>query len=245
MLKQTIVISLGGSVIVPDEINIIFLKKFRKLVLDFVKKGGRAVIVTGGGGLNKKYNRAAQTVRKIKNIDLDWLGIAATKLNAELLRVIFGEQAYGKVMVNPNEKVKTKKKIIIASGWLPGCSTDKDAVLWAKNVGANVVINLTNVDYVYDKDPKKFKDAKPLKKLSWQEYKKLISSRWIPRLHSPFDPVAARLAEKWGIEVAVTRGTDLANFKNFLEDKEFKGTIIKNRTNFDFLLKNKIVDKIS
>lgn len=225
--KQTFIISLGGSVIVPDEVDVNFLKKFRQLILNFVKKGGRVVIIAGGGGTNKKYNQAAQKAAKVKKIDLDWLGIAATKLNAELLRVIFSKRAYDKVAVNPTEKVKTKKNIIIASGWLPGCSTDKDAVFWAKNFGAGIVVNLTNVDYIYHKDPRKFKDAKPLKKLSWKKYKKLIGSKWIPRLHTPFDPMASRLAEKRGIEVVVMRGNDINNFKKFLNGKKFKGSVIK------------------
>lgn len=224
---KTLIISLGGSVIVPDEVDTIFLKKFCRLIYNFTKTGGRAVIVAGGGGTNKKYNQAAQKFAKILDIDLDWLGIAATKLNAELLRVIFGEAAHGKVVDNPTKKVKTSKKIIIAAGWQPGCSSDNDAVLWAKNFGAKSVINLTNTDYVYDKDPKKFKNAKPLKKLKWAEYRKMVGSKWIPRMHAPFDPIASRLAEKWGIEVVIMRGTDLNNCQNFLEEKKFKGSVIK------------------
>jgi len=224
---KTLIISLGGSVIVPEEINVQFLKKFREIILDFVKKGGRAVIVAGGGGTNKKYNQAAQKVGKISDLDLDWLGIAATKLNAELLRVIFGKSAYGRVAVNPTQKLKTNKKVIIGSGWLPGCSSDKDAVLWAKKVGAEMVVNLTNIDYVFDKDPKKYKDAKTLERLGWVEYKKIVGNKWTPRMNTPFDPVASGLAEKWGIGVTVIKGTDLNNFKNFLKGKKFKGSVLR------------------
>lgn len=224
---KTLIISLGGSVVVPDEVDTIFLKKFCRLIFDFTKRGGRVVIVAGGGSTNKKYNQAAQKVAKILDVDLDWLGIAATKLNAELLRVVFKKAAHDFVMINPTEKIKTKKKIIIASGWLPGCSSDKDAVLWAKNCGAKRVINLTNTDYIYDKNPQKFKNAKPLKNLKWAQYKKLIGSKWIPRMHAPFDPIASRLAEKWGIEVAVMYGGDLNNFERFLKGKNFKGSVIR------------------
>ncbi|HLD31215.1 MAG TPA: UMP kinase, partial [Patescibacteria group bacterium] len=147
--KQTLVISLGGSAIVPNEIDAEFLKEFSKLIFSFTKKGGRAVIVAGGGYTNKKYNIAVQSIAKASDEDLDWLGIAATRLNAELLRIIFGKVAYPKVVINPTEKIKTSKKIIIGAGWMPGCSSDNDAVLWAKNLGAKTVINLTNVDYIY------------------------------------------------------------------------------------------------
>jgi uridylate kinase len=146
--KSILVISLGGSVIVPDEVDTIFLKNFRRVIFDYTKRGGRVVIVAGGGGINRKYNQATQKIARASNEDLDWIGIAATKLNAELLRVIFGKRAYDKVAVDPTQKVKTKKKIIIASGWLPGCSTDKDSVLWAKNLRAKIVVNLFDVDYV-------------------------------------------------------------------------------------------------
>ncbi len=211
----------------PNEVDAIFLKNFRKAILDFIKNGGRAVIVAGGGGTNRKYNAAAQKVAKIKNIDLDWLGIAATKLNAELLRVIFGGAAYEAVVVDPTKKIKTNKKIIIASGWLPGCSSDKDAVLWAKNFGAKTVINLSNIDYIYNKDPKKFKDAKRLEKIKWAEYRKMVGNKWIPRMHAPFDPIASKSAEKWGMEVVIMKANHLNNFKKFLKGEEFEGSVIK------------------
>ena len=223
--KETIVISLGGSTIVPDKINISFLKEFRKLILNFTKSGKRVVVVAGGGGTNVIYNKAAQKITKIKSIDLDWLGIATTKLNAELLRVIFGNSAYKEVVVNPTENLKTTKNIIIGAGWLPGCSSDKDAVLWAKNLKAKTVINLTNIDYIYDKDPRKFKNAKSFKHLSWKEYKKIIGGKWIPRMNSPFDPIASRLAEKEKIRVVVMKAS-LKNLKNFLSNKEFIGSTL-------------------
>jgi uridylate kinase len=224
---KTLTISLGGSVIVPDEVDTIFLKNFRRIILDFIKKGTRVVIVAGGGGTNKKYNAAAQKVAKIKNLDLDWLGIAVTKLNAELLRVIFGKAAYKEVLINPTKKIKTNKKIIIAAGWLPGCSSDKDAVLWAKNFGAKRLLNLSNIEYVYDKDPKKFKDAKRLEKIKWAEYRKMVGNKWIPRMHAPFDPIASKSAEKWGMQVVIMKARHLNNFKKFLKGEKFKGSVIK------------------
>jgi len=224
---KTLIVSLGGSVIVPDEVDTIFLKNFRRVILNFIKNGGRAVIVAGGGGTNKRYNAAANKVAKIKNIDLDWLGIAATKLNAELARIIFGEAAYEKVAVDPTGKIKTNKKIIVASGWLPGCSSDKDAILWAKNFRAKKVVNLSNIDYVYDKDPNKFKNAKPLKILKWAQYRKMVGNKWIPRMHAPFDPIASQLAEKLGIKVVIMKANLLNNFSNFLKGKKFKGSVIK------------------
>jgi uridylate kinase len=225
--KETVVISLGGSLIVPQEINVAFLKKFRQLILNFIKKGNKVIIVCGGGKICRKYNSAAEKVFKgVLDVDLDWLGIAATKLNAELLRVIFSKMAYEKVLVNPSKKVKTNKKILIGSGYRPGSSSDKDAVLLAKAYGASVVINLTNVDYVYDKNPKKFKNAKPLKKITWPEFRKIVGTKWDPGSNVPFGPPAARLAQKIGLKVVIINGVKLKNLSSMLSGKKYIGSII-------------------
>lgn len=224
--KKTHIISLGGSIIVPGKINVAFIKKFRKLILDFVKKGDRFVIVTGGGRINREYNAAAQKIIPVKPVDLDWLGIAATKMNAEFIRVIFSSIAYEKVVANPTKKVKTDKKIIVGSGWRPGCSSDKDTVLLAKQFKAREVINLFDRDYVYDKDPDKFKDAKPLKEIKWRDYLKIIGTKWTPRLSTPFDPIASKKARKLGLKVVVLKGTNLPNLKKYLEGGNFEGTVL-------------------
>lgn len=226
---KTLIISLGGSIIIPkpNVVNIPFLKKFRSLILTFVKQGNRVVIITGGGKINKLYNQSAQKIAKIKNNDLDWLGIGLTKVNAELIRGIFGSHAHPKVITNPTKKIITPKKIIIACGWKPGCSSDRAAVIMAKNLKTKTIVNLTNIDYVYTADPKKDKTAKPIKQITWQEYCQLIGNKWTPRLNSPFDPIASQLAQKLKIQVAIIKGTNLPNFKKLLSGKKFKGTVIK------------------
>lgn len=226
-MKKPIIISLGGSIMVPDEIDVNFLKKFRKIILNFVKKGSRVVIVAGGGKICRRYDAATKAIfPKVSNIDLDWIGIAFTKLNAELLKAVFSQQAYEKVIGNPTKKVETNKRILIGCGWLPGCSSDKDAVLLAKTFGAETVINLTNVDYVYDKNPKKFKNAKPLKNITWQAFRKIVGSKWDPGANWPFDPIAAKLAQRYNIKVTICNGRNLDNFQKVLAGRKFVGTVV-------------------
>jgi len=225
--KKTLILSLGGSLIIPQgKVAVNFLKNFRSLVLKLLRQNYRFVIITGGGGTNRLYNQGVQKITKIQNKDLDWLGIATSKLNGELLRVIFSKQAYEKVIDDPNTKLKTKKKLIIASGWKPGCSTDKDAVLWAKNLKAKIVINLSDINYVYDKDPDKYADAKPLKQIIWKDFLKIVGTKWSPRTSAPFGPPASKLAKESGIKVAVINGKNIKNLENCLTDKKFKGTLI-------------------
>ncbi|MBW2992356.1 UMP kinase [Candidatus Woesearchaeota archaeon] len=224
---KTIIMSLGGSIIVPDEIDINFLKRFRKLVLDYVKKGNRAVIVCGGGKLARKYNDAAQKLSRVSGEELDWIGIKATIINAELVKSMFNGLVYEAVVNEPNKHISTNKKIIIGSGWKPGWSTDYDAVMLAKQFKADKVINLSNIEYVYDKDPNKYKDAKKIEEISWEDFQKIVGIKYIPNRSWPFDPIASQLAKKWKLEVIIAKGTDLGNLKNVLDGKEFKGTVIR------------------
>lgn len=224
---KTIVISLGGSIIVPKEIQIRFLKRFKEFILRFLKKGYRFVIVAGGGSVARNYIGAASEISKISDEDKDWLGIHATRINAHLIRTIFKKEAYPVVLDNPLKKIDGRKhKVFIASGWRPGWSTDYDAVLLAERFEADKIINASNIDYVYDKDIAKHEDAKPIKQITWNEYRKIIGSEWKPGMRSPIDPIAAKLASKLKMTVIVTRGTNLKNLENILKDRKFKGTII-------------------
>ena len=225
--KKTYIISLGGSLIVPDEVDCEFVRKFRKLILKKVKKGNKFIIMCGGGGLNRKYNSAGEKIRKLSNSELDWIGIHATRYNAQFLRILFGDLACQEIITNPYKKIATKKPIIIGSGYIPGWSTDYDTVYIAKTYGIDNLVNLSNIDYAYDKDPNKYKNAKPIKNISWKDFRKIVGNKWEPRMNKPFDPIASREAEKIGMEVAILNGRKLKNFENYLDDEKFVGTIIK------------------
>ena len=216
-MQKTVVMSVGGSLINPGQIQIEFLKRLKSFVL----KGSIKFILVCGGGINARMYPNAAKEFGVSNEGRDWIGIAATVLNAELFRQIFKAPP-----VQQEPKNMPFKKVLVAAGWLPGCSTDYDAVLWAKKLGAKYVVNLTNTDYVYTKDPKKFKDAVPLKKLSWSEYKKLISAKWSAGLSTPFDPVASRAAEKSRLKVLLINGKRLNELNKALNGKSFVGTVI-------------------
>jgi uridylate kinase len=225
-MTKIYVISLGGSLVVPNEINIKFLSLFKNIIEKKIKENKKFIIIVGGGKTARNYQNAAKALTKVSNEDLDWLGIHATRINAHLLLTIFRKYAHFRIIKNPKEKISFKEKILIAAGWKPGFSTDYDAVLLAKTYNSNTIINLTNVDYVYDKDPKKFKSAKPFKEISWKDYLKLIEQKWIPGMSAPFDPIASKLAQKFKFKVVILNGRKLKNLENYLANKTFKGTII-------------------
>ena len=221
------VISLGGSVIFPKNIDTIYLRKFKKVVLNFIKKrGNKLMIICGGGRMSRDYQKAAGKIAKLNLEDVDWLGIHSTRLNAHLLRTIFRGYAYKRVLKDPTEKLRLKEKILIAAGWKPGWSTDYDAVLLAKNFGVNTVINISNINYVYDKDPKRYNNAKKIKNISWKGYRKISGNEWKAGLNAPFDPVAAKEAEKSKLRIIII-GKNLKNFEDLLNNRKFEGTIIE------------------
>jgi uridylate kinase len=211
--REYIVVSVGGSLLVPESIDISFLQNFRKLVLQKTREGLSFYIVAGGGRLSRNYQDAARAIRgeeTLEREDMDWLGIHSTRLNAHLLRTIFIEEAQARIIKNPTHRFRGRESIVIGAGWKPGWSTDYCAVMAAKTLGAKRLVNLSNIDYVYTDNPKTNPDAEKIEQISWSGFRKLIPSEWDPGLSSPFDPVAAREAEALKLEVAVMNGANLA-----------------------------------
>lgn len=221
------IISLGGSLIVPGAVDISFLKAFRDLIKSYTEKGMAFVIVTGGGKTARIYQDALAQVESATSNDLDWVGIGALRLNALLVAKVFGPTAHPEVInTGPDGLVGIDHSVVICGAEKPGSSTDFGAINFALKVGAKKVINLSNIDHAYDSDPRKNPDAKRLDDVSWAEYRSYIPTEWKPGLSTPFDPIASKVAEESGIEVAIMNGANLTNLKNYLDGQAFIGTVI-------------------
>lgn len=225
-MKKLFVLSLGGSLINPGTIDAKFVRKFKELVVTEVKLGNRFIIITGGGKPAREYQAGLRDSGKPLANDLDWMGIYATRLNAHFMRLVFGRLAHMRVVEDPNIRTDFKEKILIAGGWKPGRSTDDDAVRLAKIYGSNTIVNLSNIDYVYTKDPRKFKDAQKIETISWKDFRKIVGSKWDPGANVPFDPTAAKFAQAHKLRVIIANGKNISNLKKILSGKEFIGTQI-------------------
>jgi uridylate kinase len=228
-MSTTKVISLGGSIIVPDKVDSNFLLAFRAAILEYLesKADSRLIIVCGGGAPAREYQRAYRAVIPEADADvLDWIGIAATRLNAELLKRLFRELCLEQVITDPTAVSVFPGRILVAAGWKPGFSTDNDAVLLAERFQADTLLNLSNVVKVYTADPKSDPDAKPLDSISWKEFQKLVGDTWSPGINVPFDPVATEKAARLKLRVIVAGGRNIDNLKNILYDRKFEGTVI-------------------
>jgi uridylate kinase len=228
-MSKTKVISLGGSIIVPDKVDSNFLLAFRAAILEYLerKTDSRLIMVCGGGGPAREYQRAYRAVVPEADADvLDWIGIAATRLNAQLLKQLFRDVCLEQVITDPTAVSVFPGRVLVAAGWKPGFSTDYDAVLLAERFQADTLLNLSNIVKVYTADPKTDPQAKPLDSVSWKEFQKLVGDTWSPGINVPFDPVATEKAAQIKLRVIVAGGRNIDNLKKILYDEKFEGTVI-------------------
>lgn len=224
--QQRVVISLGGSLIVPEEVDVAFLSAFRNLILSFVDKGFSFAITTGGGKTCRKYQAAGREIAGLSKEDVDWIGIHTNNFHAEFVRILFGEHAEPKILIGFDNLPQTSRPVLLVGSEKPGHSSDYDAIMTAKLLGATKVINLSNIDYAYDKDPKIYSDAQKIEKTTWSEFRKILPTEWAPGLSSPFDPIAAQSAEELGMNVAIVNGRAFHEIEKCLRDEPFAGTVI-------------------
>ena len=230
------VLSLGGSIVAPDAPDTLFLPAFEAMVRDWLaqNKERKLILVIGGGGPARVYQNAYKAVLAARkdggvvadNSQADWIGITATRLNAQLVKAIFSDLCPNDVVYDPTADFQFQGQILVAAGWKPGFSTDNDAVVLAQRFGAKSVVNLSNIEKVYTDDPKTNPAAKPLDTISWEDFRKMVGDEWTPGKNTPFDPIASKGAQQDGISVICAGGRDIENTRAILDGKPFKGTRI-------------------
>jgi uridylate kinase len=214
-----------GIKMLPGEIDITFVGGFKNIISKQLDKR-RFFVFVGGGKICRWYQDALLEFGA-DNKERDWMGISISRLNAEVVKQSFDKLAFEKVITDPTKKVNSRRDVAVFGGWKPGWSTDYCSVVLAKNMGIKTIINVTNTDYVYDKDPNTFKDARALKEISWKGFRKLVPDTWTPGLSAPFDPRASKMAEILKIKVLMINGKHLERLEDFLQQKTFIGTIIQ------------------
>ena len=229
---EIFVLSLGGSLVVPNGgIDTKFLTHFNTFIRHQISSKKRRFFITvGGGGITRHYQQAANDVREksLTEIDADWLGVHAPRLNAQLIRTIFQDIADARVIKHYEVILKIDKPVAVAAGWKPGWSTDYCAVTLCQDYNIPFVVNLTNIDHVYNEDPRNNPNAKPLADITWEKYRAMVGDSWKPGMNAPFDPVASKLAQDLDVTVKILDGKDLANLEKALDNKDFVGTTIHN-----------------
>lgn len=228
--KARIIISVGGSLIVPNGgIDTGFLKQLNTFIRAQIAAhpDRQFFLVTGGGATARQYIEAGKAIvgHQLADDDMDWLGIHSTRLNGHLVRTVFRDIAHP-VMIKDFDVIrKISEPVTVAAGWKPGRSSDFVAVQLAEDYGARIVVNMSNITQAYDKDPAKFADAKPIDHITWNDFRKIVGNKWTPGLSMPFDPIASKKAAQLSLTVAIM-GKDFKNLEKFLSDDSFVGTLV-------------------
>jgi len=228
-MKKRVVISLGGSLIIPDKINLAFLKKFKKII-DKHKNKFSFIIVTGGGSTARKYISALRQAGK-SDFFQSMAGISATRMNARFLTYLFGKDANQGIPHNMKEvKNLSEKNNPVFCGALryaPKETSDATSAKLARFFKCEF-INLTLVSGLYTKNPFKNKDAKFISKISWKDFEKKATKRkFRPGQHFVLDQSASKIIRRYKIKTYIL-GKNLKNLDNLLSGKKFKGTVISN-----------------
>ena len=223
---KTVVISLGGSILIPELENHLIQEYIP--VLKKIAKKCQLFVVVGGGGEARRYINVARRLG-IDEGTSDEIGILITRLNATLLIASLGSDAYPKVAESHNEAKKFGEtgKIVIMGGITPGQTTDAVAAVLAERVQASVFINATSVNGVYEEDPKKNPKAKRFSTLSPQQMLAIVGAGGLGAgSNNVLDIIAARVVERSHIPLVVLDGSDPKNLEDAILKGKFVGTVV-------------------
>lgn len=227
MKKKVIVLSLGGSLIIPEQVDLKFLKKFRKIILRNTKSH-KFLIACGGGSVARKYISALREENLSKKLQ-NFSGISATRMNARFMNYFFNKDPeYGIPHTAETLRKYIKKQDIIFFGALeykPEQTSDSTAAEIAR-IFKTIFINLTNVKGLYDKDPRKHRNARLITKISWKDFHKMAAKEGFkPGQHFVLDQTASKIIMKNKIKTYIL-GEDLKQLENVLKGRKFKGTFV-------------------
>ncbi len=171
-MVKTILIKLSGESLAGNKkygLDFDYIKEICLRIKNIHDMGVRVAIVCGGGNFLRGRDAKAMDRERA-----DYVGMLATVMNSLVLRDMFiqiGCEVYNQsgleisIIDNIDKKLSLKaldeNKIVIFGGGTgkPFFSTDTGASLRAVDIGADIIVKLTNVDGVYDKDPNKYSDA--------------------------------------------------------------------------------------
>jgi uridylate kinase len=229
-MKNIIVISLGGSLIVPHKINSEYLEKFKKLLLK--NKKYKFVIVCGGGKTARNYIEGLENSKikeRKKELLQSFLGISATRLNARFMIYFFGKECNRRIPQDMKEISKLlKKHNIVFCGALRYSEKQTSDSTAAKlaNYFNTSFINLTNVKGLYNKNPRRFPSAKFIPEISHKDFLNMANSmKFKPGQNFVLDQKAAKTIRKYKI-ITYILGPDMKQLDNLLNHKHFIGTVI-------------------
>lgn len=225
---RKVVISIGGSVLVPDKNDAEYIGKLAEVLLQ-KSKSCQLFIVAGGGKIARYYIKTGRALG-VPDGKLDELGIGATRLNAGLLISALGRDVNPEVpkTVEDAARLGESHAIVVMGGTVPGHTTDAVSAALLEAVDGDVIINASGVNGVYSDDPKKNPDAVKYDRMKHQELVELTSS--VGHTAGPtviFDPKGSEIVSRLGKTLLVLNGRGLEALENAIDGQDFDGTVIE------------------
>ena len=221
-----VTLKISGKFFDDENVNLDIIKR---TVLNLLNNGHKIAIVTGGGGTARKYINIGRRAG-IREAHLDLLGIWASRLNAYLVAFYLGDLAYSKVPESLEEFIEKwgSGKVVVTGGFQPGQSTATVAALVSEATNSDFLVLATNVDGVYDKDPRKFSEAKLIPKLNTEELKRIleVSQSVNAGTYELLDPLAIKIIERSKIKVLVINYKNLDKLLDILSGNIITGSLV-------------------
>lgn len=220
-MGMNMVISFGGSVFTDILPN---LEERLDELEEVVEKTDKLVIVVGAGTLKTHIEAASE---KASQAELDLVGIQATRLNASVLGTYFDE-AHPTIPQSLDDLVEAVEysDLIIMGGTQPGHSTDAVAALAGELIDADMLVNLTDVDGVYDSDPDEG-DATKLDTMSYADLLDMVAQKEISAgSYALMDLTACKILDRSDIRTVIVNGKTKGELAGTL-DGTHNGTEIK------------------
>jgi len=228
-----IVVAIGGSLLRPEvEEKHVWLNDLIIIIRERVVAGDRLGLVIGGGAPAREGISLAKPLID-DDYHLDKIGIAATRLNATIIREAFTEAGIsvsGIIPTSVNEAIQLleERPVVVMGGTEPGHTTDAVAIRLAIAVNASKCIIATNVGKVFNEDPRKNPNAKSFDFLTHDELQQIVgpAEHKEPGKSSVVDPIAVSEATKADLELNIIDGRKIERIKHTILGSNFDGTKI-------------------
>jgi len=221
-----IIIRVGGSVVgSPPDAKL--LMQYADILKDLKLHGHEIVVVVGGGAFARDFIELAQEM-ELNEWDQDEVAISVSRVFAQLLDKRLGDAGCGIVATSIGDVTRCLKqwKIVVMGGLKPGMTTDAVAAIIAERIKADLLIKATDQDGIYDKDPKKYPEAKKLEKLEFGNLLKLFESdKHKAGIHQILDPEAVKILQKSRTKTVIVNGFKAENLLRAVRGEKI-GTII-------------------
>lgn len=210
MSIDRVLLKISGKIINPENAELI--GRYALVVSKLVDEGYRVAVVVGGGPYARSYIKCARALG-LSNAQADMVGIEVSRVNALLLAYALGERAYVPIPRNIEEveEAWSTRKVVVVGGLQPGQSTAAVAAIVAETLGIKRILYATDVEGVYDRDPRKFPNVKKLDSITVDELAKVLSQKFEAGGYELLDPLAMQVVKRSCIEVIVFNGYNIEN----------------------------------